>query len=205
MKKDTFLRGRVAGLFVAAALLASCYAPLANQKGYLNLGLHLAKTITAPTDAIVMVVDSGYQDSLAEMLSLVSQGGNHIALSGSETDRLKTLGEQLTTSGIVKFGGFPFYRTTLNASSGSFQVPGIPAGRDYFVKVFVLTPGTSFSVQDFDKNFFTRIQSQNLVFLTEHYATPTGWQSWSPVAGQPVPVNADESSPITVTLGLAIP
>ena len=194
MMKETFLRARVAGLLVAVAVLASCYAPLANQKGYLNLGLKLA--VAAPTDAIVLVVDSGYQDSLAEMLNLISRG-KHIGLTATETDRLKTVGEVLSTNGAVKFGGFPFYGATLGTSSGSFEIPGVPADRSYFVKVFVLNQGVSFGMKDFDEHFFDLVQLQNLAFSPEDQSA---WQAWVPAAGQPVAVNAGESAPITVTL-----
>jgi hypothetical protein len=202
MKKGIFLRARVAGLVVAAALVASCYAPIANQKGYLNLGLQLAKSVAAPTEAVVLVIDAGYGDSFREMLSLVNQG-YHGSLSTSEQDRLRTLGELLTTSAAVKFGGTPFYQATLNATAGSFQIPGVPAGRDYFVKVFVMNQGVSFAAKDFDENFFNLIQSQNLAFAPEAYTTP--WQNWTLATGQPVTVNAGESAPISVTLTGTVP
>jgi hypothetical protein len=79
----------------------------------------------------------------------------------------------------------------------------VPAGRDYFVKIFVLKPGVSFSVQDFDENFFNLIQSQNFIFSPEAYTTP--WQSWTTVGGQPVTVTAGESVPINVTPDPTIP
>ena len=39
MKKDIFMRARMAGILVAMVLLASCYALLANQEGAVNLSI----------------------------------------------------------------------------------------------------------------------------------------------------------------------
>src|SRR5208282_145027 len=85
----------------------------------------------------------------------------------SDKDRLKTLAKELAASGLVNFGGFPFYQTTIGGTSGSFQIPGVPAGRDYFVKIFVFNPGVSFSTQKLDENFWSLIQAENLVFTLE--------------------------------------
>ena len=167
MKAKIRLRVCLAGVVIAAALLASCYAPLANQNGYLNLSLAGAKSGIAatPTTAIVMVVDSGYQATLAEMLYLISKAYNATnTLSSTDADRLKTLGKQLATNGLVSFGGYPFYQTTLTSSTGSFEIPGIPAGKSYFVKFYVLNPNASFSVQSIDESFSTLVQSENQVF-----------------------------------------
>lgn len=205
MKRNTRVRVRVAGVVVAAVLLASCYAPLANQKGYLNLGIVGTKSINAPATAVVMVVDADYQASVAEMLNLVGKAHQSQTIGGpwssSDADRLKTLGQQLASNGLVSFGGYPFYLATLTSSTGSFNIPGIPADKSYLVKFFVLAQNTSFTVQDIDQSFWSLIQSENLVFNTETYASDTGWQTWAPVTGQPVSVNAGGSVVLPVTLG----
>ena len=151
--KNALLLTKVAGLFVVWALLAGCYAPIANQKGYLSLGIQsVALGPTGTTEVIVLVVDSEFRDSLAETLNLVSKS-KHVGLTQTDKDRLKTLAKELSANGLVNFGGFPFYQTTLSSSSGSFDMPGIPEGRSYFVKLFVLNPNVSFSVDDVDQKF----------------------------------------------------
>ncbi|MGA2380133.1 MAG: hypothetical protein ABSG85_12595 [Spirochaetia bacterium] len=199
MKKSAFLLARVAGLFIAAVFLAGCYAQLADQKGYLNLGLQFAdrQAPAGTSEIIVLVANSGYEDTLKEMLYLIDKG-KKVGLSGSETDQLTTDAKQLATSGLVKFGGFPFYQTTIGSNPGSFQIPGVPAGRDYFVKIFVFSPGVSFTVEDIDANFGGLVHLENLVFNPEVYTTP--WQNWTLNLGQPVEVNAGQSVAVNVTL-----
>ena len=214
METKMRLRVRLAGVVIAAALLATCYAPLADQKGYLSLSLAGAKTAltSTPTTAIVMVVDSSYQASLAQLLYLVSKGFNSgNTLSSSDADTLKTLGKQLATNGLVSFGGYPFYQATLTSSTGSFDIPGVPAGKSYFVKFYVLNPNASFSVQSIDASFSTLVQSENQVFsnmlvtggpIGDSSLSTTPWQSWNTfAAGQPVSVSAGQSVALTATLG----
>lgn len=205
MRKNPFLLANVAALFMTAFFLAGCYAPLKNQNGNLSLGVQLAgRTAPSATSAvIVLVVDSGSQDTFAEMINLIAKGKSQSGyLSPTDHDRLKTLGKQLSTSGLVDFGGFPFFETTVGGSSGSFNIQGVPAGRSYFVKLYVFQPGHTFSVQDINDSFYNLIQLENLVFNTENlgYVSDTGWQSWTPAAGQPVGVNAGQSASINVTL-----
>jgi hypothetical protein len=212
MKTNMRLITRVAGVVIAAALLASCYAPLANQKGHLNLTIVGGKAsagpaVTAPTTAIVMVVDSEYQATLAEMLSLVSKANhNSYSLPSSDADRLKTLGQQLSTNGLVNFGGYPVYQATLTSTTGSFDIPGIPAGK-YFVKFYVLSPNASFTVQNIDESFPSLVQSQNLVFDSETYnpADPTGSNWTTNTTGQPVTVNAGQSVALNANLTTTFP
>ena len=197
--KNALLLMRVAGLFVVAALLAGCYAPIAAQKGYLNLGIQsVALGPTGTTEVIVLVVDSGFQDSLAEILNLVSKS-KHVGLTQTDKDRLKTLAKEMSANGLVKFGGFPFYQTTLTGSSGSFDMPGVPEGRGYFVKLFVFNPNVSFSVDDIDQNFWSLVQQENLVFNPEVYTTDTAWQTWG-LVNPAVQVKAGQSVPVNVTL-----
>jgi hypothetical protein len=207
MRKNAFVLVRVAGLFAAATLLASCYAPIANQSGHLNFNVQMAGksvTINGTSQAVVLVADSGSQASLAEILYLISKSHNgNGGLSGSEADRLTTLAKEVASSGLVKIGGYPFLLVSLKGGSttGSFEIPGIPAGRSYFVKLFVLNSTvSSFTAKDVDQNFSGLIQFENPIFTTESYVSPN-WQSWVPSPGQPVTVNAGTSAPTTLTLG----
>ncbi|MGO8693782.1 MAG: hypothetical protein ACLQMF_08950 [Rectinemataceae bacterium] len=204
MKKGTRLCARVTGILAAATLLVGCYAPLANQGGFLNLSLQ--RTGAGPDvvdpEVVVLVVDSGYQATLAEMLSLISQS-YHSSLSSSEQDRLTTLGEQLATDGLVKFGGIPFFQTDISGTSGTFKILGVPAGRQYFLKIFVFNPGVTFDVKSIDQNFGNLIQWENRTFTTESYTTP--WQNWTPSTGQPVTVNSSQTATIDVPLSAGVP
>jgi hypothetical protein len=205
MRRNGFLFARVAGLFLAAALLAGCYAPLTNQNGYLNFNLKfLGGAKSGANEVIGLVVNGDYRDNFKEMLNLVGKGHSG-SLSGSEADRLTELGKLMATSGLVKFGGFPFFQTTMDPSGGNFDLTGIPAGRDYFVKLFVFNAGHSFDVKDINQDFWTLIAWENLVFNTESYTTDTAWQGWVPAAGQPVEVKAGETASISVTLTNIIP
>ena len=199
--KNALLFMKIAGMFIVGTLLAGCYAPLADQKGSMNLGLQFT-SLGPPggtTEVIVLVVNSEFQDSLAETLNLVRKSKID-TLPSSDKHRLKTLVKELAANGLVKFGGFPFYQTTLTGTSGSFDMPGIPEGRGYFVKLFVLNTNVSFKVDDLDQDFWSLVQLENLVFSPETYASDTGWKSWTPGAGQPVDVKAGEAVDVKVTL-----
>jgi hypothetical protein len=210
MKGRVFVK--VAGLLIAAALLAGCYAPLANQNGHLNFDLRFVGGAKSATNEVIgLVVNADYRDNFKEMLNLVGKG-HAGTLSGSEVDRLTELGKLMATSGLVKFGGFPFFQTSMDPSSGNFDLTGIPAGRDYFIKLFVFHAGHSLDVKDIDKDFWKLIQYENMVFGNpshpanpESYFSDTDWQGWTPATGQPVSVKAGESSTIAVTLTTTIP
>jgi hypothetical protein len=203
MTRHTLMAGaRIAGFLVAAALLAGCYAPLAHQEGYFNLGLQIPRSVTlGGNEVVVLVVDSAYQDAFAEMLNLKEKGRSFGgSLPTADQDRLKALGEQLTTNGLVKFGGFPFYQTTLSGNSGSFEIPGVPAGHSYFVKIIVFNQGVSFSPDKIDQSFYSLILCESLAFASETYMGDTAWMGWQPGPGQPVPVSAGQSTPVDATL-----
>jgi hypothetical protein len=205
MKRRTTMKGlvfvKVAGLFIAAMLLASCYAPLANQNGYLSLDLKFAGARGAATNEVIgLVVNGDYESSFREMLWLVDKG-EHGGLTSTQADRLLELGKLMATNGLVKFGGFPFFDTTIDPTSpGSFELTGIPAGRSYFVKLFVFDVGHSFKVEDIDEHFEDHVQTENLIFGTEDSTFAFDSVNWNPVIGQPLEVKAGESSPITISL-----
>ncbi len=208
MTRNAFSFAGVAGLFIAVALLAGCYAPLVNQNGNLNFDLKVGDRaiLNGNSQAIVLIVNSDSEASLKEILYLI--GKSKTGLSGSEKDRLTTLAKEMATSGLVKIGGYPFYLTTLNGSdtSGSFQIPGIPGGRDYFVKLFVLNSTvSSFTAKDVDENFWQLIQYVNWIFDNEgsyvsDYAAWQDWQNWQPTTGQLVSVKGGESASVTMNL-----
>ncbi len=151
----------------------------------------------------MLVVDSAYQDTLAETLNLIGTARINGSLSSSDQDRLKTLGQDLATNGLVKFGGYPFFQATLSGATGSFQIPGLPAGRSYFVKLIVLNANTSFEVKNIDQNLPNLILGENLVFTTETYTSDTAWQGWTPNTsqGQPAAVSAGGFTTINLTIG----
>ncbi len=200
MKKSLLLHALAAGSLIAAALLAGCYAELSDQNGNLDVEIEKIET-TGTNEAIVLVVNADYKDPFKELLWLVDKADEGNTLTNSEKDRLKELASQMSTSGLVKFGGFPFFQTTLNPGSGSFQIPGVPAGRDYLVKFFVFNTTVSFKVEDIDEDFGDLIQAENRVFSNnEDY--PSDWHLWSVLPGQQVTVKSGESVTIDVgTLG----
>jgi hypothetical protein len=206
MKKNTLLHAKVAGLLMAMALLAGCYAPLANQNGYLNLSIEGGRSGT--NEAIVMVVDATYKDTFKEFLWLIDKGQDTGNLSSSDLDRMAAVGKILTTSALVKFGGFPFFQINVDLSSKSFTIPGLPAGRDYLVKFIVFNSGYTFNIKDIDEHFGTHIQVENRVFdHNEDYASSVlasvDWRSWNTLAGQQVTVNPGQSTTLNVGTLLA--
>ncbi len=197
--KNALLFMKIAGLFIAGALLASCYAPIADQKGYMSLQVVSLGGSAGTNEVVVLVVNSEFRDSFAEILSLVNKSKLTAGLTSSDKDRLKTLAEAMAANGLVKFGGFPFFQTTLTGTSGSFDMPGIPEGRGYFVKLFVFKPNVSFAVDNLnDQDFWSQVLLENKVFAPETYTTP--WQNWTTLAGQPVEVKAGQSVDVNVTL-----
>ncbi len=204
MKNKTFLHALAAGTLVATALLTGCYAELSEGDG--NLDLHIEGAPPKGTnEAIVLVVNAEYKEAFKEMLWLVDKAEETGDLSGSEKDRLKELVSQISTSGLVKFGGFPFFQTTLNPGGGSFQIPGVPAGRDYFVKFFVFNTNVSFKVEDIDEDFGDLILVENRVFDNneDFIPGPPYWPLWNILPGQQVTVKSGES--VTLDVGALVP
>ena len=196
------------GIAAAAVIvLAGCYSPLANQSGHFSFNLKLAQSKGTTTNVLVLVVDSSYQDALAETLWLISKGHIQGSLSSDETARLKDLGKQMSTNALVRFGGYPFYQTQIDpTTSGSFDIPGVPAGKSYFVKLFVLNDGVTFDISNLDANFFNLVQLQNTVFGNDTWSGSTLFAtdqpSWIPSPGQPVAVQAGQTTQLgSVTLG----
>jgi hypothetical protein len=203
MKGNASLLAKVAGLSVAAALLASCYSQIADQNGSFNI---TARPAPAGSTVVVLVVNSSYENTLKDMLFLIDKGKQFPgSLTGSDLAQLLTDLEQLAAGGLVKFGGYPFYRTTIGASSGSFQIPGVPAGRSYFVKLWALNPGQTFSLNSIkDGSLGSQIANENIVFGSglgsEQYPNPVQGPLWTPNPGQPVDVLGGQTTTINVTL-----
>ena len=150
-----------------------------------------------------MVIDTGYQAALAETLFLISKGHNS-SLSSSEQDRLTTLGKQLATNGLVKFGGYPFYQTDIIGSTGTFNIPGVPAGRSYFVKILVFNPGVTFDVKNLDQHIGNLIQGENYAFNSnDSYLTP--FQNWQPECWSTGNGERSQNAPLSVTLYAGVP
>ena len=199
------------GVAVAAAfVLAGCYAPLANQSGHFSMSLKGIQAKGSSANVLVLVIDSDSEAALAETLWLISKGYS-VGLSSTESDRLKDLGKQISTNALVRFGGNPFYQTQIDLSAnGSFDIPGVPAGHSYFVKLFVLNSGVTFDMSDLDQSFFSLVQSENFVFdfngtgQEEWMGSLTfadDQASWIPVADQPVAVQAGQTTQLgSVTL-----
>jgi hypothetical protein len=203
MKKNTLVRVGVAGLF-AAMLLTSCYAPLVNQDASLSLSVKNVSPELADNQAILILIDSSYKSSLAEMLYLISKGRqNNGSLDSTDADRLTTLAKEIVTNGMVKFGGYPFYQLSLSGPSGVISIPGIPADRSYFAKLFVFVSGYSFDPKDIDANFTHLLSYESLVFNTESY--PTDFATWTVLPGQGVPVKAGETASFSVSLTNVFP
>jgi len=195
MKGKASLLAKVAGLFVAAALLAGCYAQLADQNGYFNISVKNAPG--GPADVIVLVANSGYENTFKEMLFFMDSAKDSQTFDAGQ---LATDFEELATGGLVKFGGFPFYRTTIDGISGSFQIPGVPASRSYFVKLMVFQLGQTLSLNDLAdlSTLVSKIQLANLAFSPEKYST--AWQNWVRTAGEPVDVLAGQTTTINVNI-----
>ena len=205
MKPKLLLLARVAVAAAVAVLLASCYAPLKGQDGHFNLGIKGLQAKGSTANVLVLVIDSSYQASLAELLSLVSKGrDNANFLSSTDKDRLKALGQEMSTNALVRFGGYPFYQTTIDTSlpNGSFDIPGVPADRSYFVKFFVLNSGVTFDVSDLDASFYSLVQSQNYVFtsVSDDWANQNDFTLWTPDPAQPVAVTSGGTTGLSVTL-----
>jgi len=200
---------RIGVAAAAVIVLASCYAPLVNQDGHFSFNLKLAQSKGTTTNVLVLVIDSSYQDALAETLWLISKGNSSGGtLSSDEAARLKDLGTQMSTNALVRFGGYPFYQTQIDpTTSGSFDIPGVPAGKSYFVKLFVLGNGVTFDLSNLDANFFSLVQSENFVFTNQDEWTGSvsfaaDQPNWIPNSGQPVAVQAGQTTQLgSVTLG----
>jgi hypothetical protein len=207
MKTKLKILALVGVLAAAAILLGSCYAPLAGQKGHFNLNLKFAQSKGTTANVLVLVIDSDYQASLAETLWLISKG-TAVGLSSTEADRLTELGKEISTNALVRFGGFPFYQTTIGLPTGSFDIPGVPADKSYFVKFFVLNDGVTFEIKNLDQNFLKDlVQSESYAFTNNDGYGGGGTSAtfdnsgWIPAVGQPVTVNSGESVPLSVTVG----
>jgi len=206
MKGNILLRVGILGVF-AAALLASCYAPLRNQNASLSLSVKATAPSLGGNQAVLLLIDSNYQSSLAQLLSLISQG--HQGFS-PDAGQIKSIAKQIVTNGLVNFNGNPFYLLNLSGSSGPISIPGIPAGHSYLAKLFVFNPGYSFDPDNIDAHFFDNVAYENIVFSNngstsgaESYNTPL--TAWTVPADQLLTVESGETASVSITLTSSIP
>src|SRR5271169_4676701 len=71
MKGNASLLAKVAGLSVAAALLASCYSQFADQNGSFTI---TARPAPAGSAVVVLVVNASYENTLKDMFFLIDKG-----------------------------------------------------------------------------------------------------------------------------------
>jgi hypothetical protein len=128
------------------------------------------------------------------------------ALSSKEEDRLIDLATSLSNRGLVKFGGDPFLRTKIPAlnpiaaDQGSIKIPAVPAGRSYFVKVFVFAPGQD--IVNVDELGDVTVVAENQLFNTEDYQVGFYWTDWTRYALSPFPIDvvAGQTTVVDITL-----
>ena len=155
---------------VAAVILSGCFAFLPRSDGYLSIDLEIPLEVKGPGDypVVIFVANADMEDSVKELLWLIDKESK-ADLSDKEEDRLVDLAIAVSNRGLVKFGGDPFLRTTIpdTASSGSFKIPGVPAERSYFVKVFVFEVGQD--IVNVDELSDVELEWETQLFDTESY------------------------------------
>jgi len=186
-----------------AFLLCGCFAFLPQSDGYLSMDLRIPPELKGPGDhpVVIFVANADMEDSIKELLWLIDKVSEGFA-SSKEEDRLVDLAVAVSNRGLVKFGGDPFLRTTipalspLAANTGSFEIPGIPAGRSYFVKVFVFETGQEIVNVDELSEVVLELESQ--LFDTEDWSVPIN--AWDPFAPFPIKVEAGKTTKIDIAL-----
>ena len=189
----------VFAVLVLVLLLSSCFAFLPQDNGYLSIDMELPALAKGPGDqpVVIFVANAEMEDSIKELLWLIDKE-TEVGLSSQEEDRLVDLAVALANRGLVKFGGDPFLRTTIPEAdlSGSISIPGVPAGRSYFVKVFVFQAGQDIvSIDDLSE---VVLEWENQLFDTEDWSAPI--TEWDPLVPFPVKVEAGKTTEIDITL-----
>jgi hypothetical protein len=182
-----------------AVTLSGCFAFLPQGDGYLSIGVELPPQAKGPSGdypVIIFVANADMEDSIKELLWLID-GDSEGRLNDKEEDRLTEVARDVAERGLVKFGGDPFLRTSIptSASSGSFEIPGVPAGRSYFVKMVVFEVGADISnVENLSEDVFreNRLFSDN-----EDY--DTAFATWTRVQ-TPAGVEPGKTAPINILL-----
>jgi hypothetical protein len=182
-----------------AIMLSSCFAFLPQSDGYLSIDMEIPPEVKGPGDypVVIFVANADMEDSVKELLWLIDKESK-VSLSDKEEDRLVDLATAVSSRGLVKFGGDPFLRTTISdtASSGSFKIPGVPAERSYFVKVFVFEVGQD--IINVDELSDVEVEYETQLFSTESYLSdPSLWTANPPF---PIKVEAGQTKEIDITL-----
>lgn len=186
----------VCAVLALAFFLSGCFAILPQSDGYLSIDLEIPPEAKGPNEhpVVIFVANAAMEDSIKELLWLID--------TESDEDRLVDVAIAVANRGLVKFGGDPFLRTTIPALSpvvadtGSFEIPGVPAERSYFVKVFVFGVGEDItSIEDIAD---VTVEYQNYIFSGED--TETHYSGWVPLAPFPIAVEAGETASVPITL-----
>jgi hypothetical protein len=190
---------------ILTCFLSGCFAFLPQSDGYLSIDLEIPPEAKGPGEhpVVIFVANADMEDSIKELLWLIDKETDEIGgLNDKEEDRLEDLAVAVSNRGLVKFGGDPFLRTTIPATttSGSFKIPAVPAGRSYFVKVFVFEVGQD--IVNVDELSDVTVVVENQLFDTENYTAGSDWTDWTRYAPAPFPikVEAGETTEIDITL-----
>lgn len=124
-------------LSLAVLLLsASCYSPLSEEGGTMNLNISMSRDLSRPTDILAgLLVPSDFEETLKEITRLTAALVSSAAPASAEDD-LTDLLIELALSGTIKFGGSPYFIVEIPEPPGSQEtctVSGIPSERDYFL------------------------------------------------------------------------
>jgi hypothetical protein len=192
---------------VIAVILTGCFAFLPQSDGYLSIELELPPEVKGPGEhpVVIFVANADMEDSIKELLWLIDKETDD-SLSSKEEDRLVDLATAVSNRGLVKFGGDPFLRTTIPAlqvgipDQGSFEIPGVPAGRSYFVKVFVFELGHD--IVNVDELSDVTVVSENRLFDPENYIFGSDWTGWTRYALAPFPIKVEASKTTQVNIKL---
>lgn len=186
-----------------ACFLSGCFAFLPQSDGYLSIDLEIPPEAKGPGEhpVVIFVANADMEDSIKELLWLIDKETDS-SLNDKEEDRLVDLAVAVSNRGLVKFGGDPFLRTTIPETtiSGSFKIPAVPAGRSYFVKVFVFELGQD--IVNVDELGDVTVVVENQLFNTENYTFGLDWTDWTRYAPAafPIKVEAGETTEIDIQL-----
>jgi hypothetical protein len=188
MNKENIMKRTIIGVSVLLLLLllSGCFAFLPQSDGYLSMDLKIPPEARGVDDrqVVIFVANAEMEESIKELLWLIG--------TEADEDRLVDVAVAVANRGLVKFGGDPFLRTTIHkdTTSGSFRIPGVPAGRSYFVKVFVFLEGQDIkSVEDLVD---ATVVLQNFVFNGEEVLTD--YSGWVPIVPFPIEVEAGKTT-----------
>jgi hypothetical protein len=192
-------------VMAVAVILSGCFAFLPQSDGYLSIDVQIPPELKGPDDhpVVIFVANADMESTIKELLWLIDKSTAK-ALSSKEEDRLIDLAMSLSNRGLVKFGGDPFLRTkipalTADVDQGSIKIPAVPAGRSYFVKVFVFAQGQD--IVNIDEVSDITVVAENQLFNPEVYSSD--WTAWTREASTPFPIKVEvgQATEVDITLG----